>query len=53
MKKTLLSLRDMEIPYPAAAFMLFPMRIDLERFDGESYVTKAAKGPLNIKKTLN
>jgi acetyl esterase/lipase len=44
---TLLSLRDMGIPLPAAAFVLSPMGLDLTRFDGETYIEKARADPLN------
>lgn len=44
---TLLSLRDMGVPLPAAAFVLSPMGLDLTRFDGDSYVEKARADPLN------
>lgn len=44
---TLLSLRDMGVPLPAAAFMLSPLGADLIKFDGESYQEKADLDPLN------
>lgn len=44
---TLLSLREMGMPLPAAAFLLSPMGLDLTKFDGASYTEKAGADPLN------
>ena len=44
--QTLITLRDEEIPLPAAAFFLSPVT-DWVHFDGESYSTRASVDPLN------